>query len=277
MKKNKADIWMPFYISDYYRDTTHLTTVEHGAYLLLLLHAWTNKGEIPSDPKRMQAITRMKTKDWRSSRTALLKFFYVGENLEYRHKRVDAELGRAANLTETRSKAGRLGVETKRGNGPKPVSKTEANAPANAQQTTTPSQSHIQEEEKKDTSLRSVSQEKTKHASRISPDWKPSPAEIAYAEAQGLDAGRVAEKFLNYWLSAAKGAKADWSATWRNWCLTAADRGECLRAGVVGPARASGPSAKEIAMQRVLGGLDAASKTHNDVSKVLEGTAEEIV
>ncbi|TBL44272.1 hypothetical protein EYA84_02180 [Verrucosispora sp. SN26_14.1] len=43
----------------------------------------------------------------------------------------------------------------------------------------------------------------------------------------GVNGSRETEKFRNYWRSAAgqKGVKLDWPATWRNWMLTAAERG----------------------------------------------------
>jgi hypothetical protein len=66
------------------------------------------------------------------------------------------------------------------------------------------------------------------NGTRLDEDWRPDERDIAYAREQGIDAGREFEKFQNYWLSKAGSAarKVDWSRTWRNWCLRAAeDRG----------------------------------------------------
>lgn len=70
-------------------------------------------------------------------------------------------------------------------------------------------------EEKKEAPQRTV------RGSRMLPDWKPDPDEwIATVELIG---GQRAQsellKFRDYWIAlpGAKGLKADWPATWRNW------------------------------------------------------------
>lgn len=57
--------------------------------------------------------------------------------------------------------------------------------------------------------------------SRLPEDWQPSPSDIGFCRTKrpDLDPADVAEKFRDHWHGqpGAKGRKADWSATWRNW------------------------------------------------------------
>lgn len=102
----KTDTWMPLYVSDYLADTAHLSTEEHGAYFLLLMHAWVNNGVLPDDDERLRRITRMEAKAWKSSKSELRAFFYQHEGV-LRHHRVDTELQRAQALVNQRSEAGK--------------------------------------------------------------------------------------------------------------------------------------------------------------------------
>jgi uncharacterized protein YdaU (DUF1376 family) len=107
-----TDQWMPLYVADYLRDTQDLSTEEHGAYLLLLMRAWTSDGLLPDDDERLRRIVRMDAKAWKRSRGVLLDFFQKGPD-GLRHKRVDAELERAGELVEQRREAGRKSAEAR--------------------------------------------------------------------------------------------------------------------------------------------------------------------
>jgi hypothetical protein len=72
--------------------------------------------------------------------------------------------------------------------------------------------------------------ESTGRGSRLPADWQPSHSEAAFALDRGMPQARLnteAEKFRNYWTakSGAGATKRDWSATWRNWIITAMERG----------------------------------------------------
>jgi Protein of unknown function (DUF1376) len=55
--------WMALYVGDYLGDTGHLTTAQHGAYLLLMMHYW-RKGELPYDDRQLSKITKLPLKTW---------------------------------------------------------------------------------------------------------------------------------------------------------------------------------------------------------------------
>jgi uncharacterized protein YdaU (DUF1376 family) len=96
--------WMPLYVGDYLGDTGHLTTAQHGAYLLLMMHYW-RKGELPDDDRQLSKITKLPLKTWCDYRPVLQGFFHDG----WRHKQIDAELGRMMRISEKRAIAGQKG------------------------------------------------------------------------------------------------------------------------------------------------------------------------
>lgn len=109
---SKSDAWMPLYIGDYLRDTGHLTTVEHGAYMLLIMQAWTREGLLPDDDERLRVLCRMTPKQWRLSRSAIMEMFQKVDG-GYRHKRVDAELKKANKNREQRQAAGTASAQAR--------------------------------------------------------------------------------------------------------------------------------------------------------------------
>jgi uncharacterized protein YdaU (DUF1376 family) len=110
---SKVDVWMPLYIGDYMADTMRLTTLQHGAYLLLIMEYW-RQGPLPNDEEGLASAAKLDLATWRKSVwPALSRFFTTAADGLLHQKRIDEERERALKLSETRSRA----AKSKRGGG----------------------------------------------------------------------------------------------------------------------------------------------------------------
>jgi uncharacterized protein YdaU (DUF1376 family) len=141
---SRSDAWMPFFVGDYLSATTRLTTEQHGAYVLLLLDYWKN-GPPPNDDAVLAQIARLSPAAWRKAKPALIGFFDVKDG-QLLQKRVEKERQRASDITEERSKAGKVGAAKRWQTGKQSNGTSIANAmqlaKANGQQIDAPSPSH---------------------------------------------------------------------------------------------------------------------------------------
>jgi uncharacterized protein YdaU (DUF1376 family) len=96
--------WMPLYVGDYLRDTRDLNTLQHGAYLLLIMHYWQHDA-LPTDDARLAAIAGLPVAQWRRIREPVQAKFAEG----WRHKRIEAELAKLDRAVMQRRLAGRNG------------------------------------------------------------------------------------------------------------------------------------------------------------------------
>ena len=96
--------WLPLYVGDYLRDTRDLNTLQHGAYLLLIMHYWQHDA-LPTDDARLAAIAGLPVAQWRRIREPVQAKFSDG----WKHKRIEAEIAKADRAFMQRRLAGRNG------------------------------------------------------------------------------------------------------------------------------------------------------------------------
>jgi uncharacterized protein YdaU (DUF1376 family) len=111
--------WMPLYVADYLADTRRLTTLEHGVYMLLIMEYWQT-GSLPNDDDALARIVGLPTKEWMKARKAVAALFQP----EWKHKRIEAELQRSAEKSQSARSSAAQSWRSRRN----------ANASANAKQ-----------------------------------------------------------------------------------------------------------------------------------------------
>lgn len=99
--KQKPDAWMPWFIGDYLRDTGHLSTEQHGAYMLLLGAMWISGGKLPNDDAKLASICRLSLRRWRTHKDTLFEFFRISDSFIFQ-KRLGDELEHAWAVWEAR-------------------------------------------------------------------------------------------------------------------------------------------------------------------------------
>jgi uncharacterized protein YdaU (DUF1376 family) len=96
--------WIAFYMGDYDKDTKSLTTLEHGAYFLLLQECWVH-GSIPLESAKRASIAKMSLRDWNKIAPTINAFF----NDDGSQTRASAEIEKAEKVYTQRQLAGRRG------------------------------------------------------------------------------------------------------------------------------------------------------------------------
>lgn len=70
-------LWTDAYLAD----TTHLSTIEHGAYLLLLMAMWRSKTtSLPNDPELLARYAKLTSGQWQRVWPSIQSFFNVDGN-----------------------------------------------------------------------------------------------------------------------------------------------------------------------------------------------------
>lgn len=126
--------WMPLDVADYRADTAHLSALEHGVYLLLIMHYWQT-GSLPDDDAQLARITCTGRRSWATARPVVEKFFLPG----WKHKRIEQEIEKAKEVSKKRRGAALIMHEDRH---------TSASASAEQVHTPLPIHLHKQREDK---------------------------------------------------------------------------------------------------------------------------------
>ena len=234
--------YMPIFTGDYLRDTRHLSPLRHGVYLLALMHCWDSKGPMPLDEQEAAGICNCRSSDEIEALRYILGRYFIKMDDGHYNKRMSEEVAKTERLSGAFREAGLKSAEARRAKARGASTKVEPtfNQPSSKVEprlvSPSPSPSPSHEEEYSGKSV-SPAVEEPKPAprkrsaealgSRLPADWA-LPLALGQWAAQELKMPESmirseAAKFADYWhgVAGAKGRKADWPGTWRNWCRKA--------------------------------------------------------
>ena len=97
-------LWTDAYLSD----TTHLSTFEHGVYLLILMAMWRSGGRLPNNDERLARTARTTVDKWKRA-SVNIRPLLTEEGEWITQKRLSQELGFAKARRTGLAKAGSLG------------------------------------------------------------------------------------------------------------------------------------------------------------------------
>lgn len=220
---SRTDTWMPLYIGDYLADTMRLTTLQHGAYLLLLMEYW-RQGPLPDEQPELAAIAKLDRKVWeREVWPTLSRFFERFDDGLLHQKRIDNERTKAIEISNKRREAVQQRADRKGNKSEDKSLESGYKEPTNVGSSEpTPSRDLHNYTSLRSEELPSVAARTSARGAgtRLPEDWAPDESGHRFAVELNLNPDHVLAAFRDYWIAKAgkDGRKTDWLATWRNWC-----------------------------------------------------------
>lgn len=221
------------YVGDYLADTTHLTTEQHGAYLLILFALWRRGGWLPNQERVLCKVTGLTLKKWRATSAPVMALLDV-EGDQITQRRLLLELEKASVKSKQASGAGKASAEAKALKKQQqgstdvavPLQRNDNEKGGNQNQ----NQSHKEVSKSLVSAAPPPSKAKATKGSRWPKGQSVPDAWIELARKRLTDLERPvpdlrleAEKFVSYWTaqSGQRGLKLDWGQTFYNWVLNA--------------------------------------------------------
>jgi uncharacterized protein YdaU (DUF1376 family) len=201
--------------TDFDADTGHLTFAEDGAYNRLLRLSWKCPGaKLPDDMDWIHRRARAVSIEEKALIASVVAEFFTRSGGKIFSPRLAKEWQKSSLAHAKRVSAGSAGGKAKAMNA---KDNGHSNAKAMLYQPEPEPEPKI--EEKREAI---ASPKKAPLGSRLDADWRLPKLWGEWAVDEGVDpetVRREADRFRDYWIAAAgaKGRKADWQATWRNW------------------------------------------------------------
>lgn len=113
---------LPFFTDAYLADTRHLTTIQHGAYFLMLVTAWRSADcSLPDDDVYLSRITGLDRRTWNSNKDALLAFWRKNDQQKWEQGRLKDERNYVEQKRNKNAAAGQASALKRKNRGSTPV------------------------------------------------------------------------------------------------------------------------------------------------------------
>ncbi len=218
---------MPLFIDAYIADTTHLSTEEHGAYLLLLMAMWRRNGAVPDDDRDLARMVGLSVGRWKKVKDRLLPFLSV-EDGEITQKRLKSEWEFVQKSRKKQSERAtkRWQAERSKNNDLDDAAASARHVPKANNGTCPHPHPQPQLFSSPSESIAAPPEKGAKgKGTRIPPDWQPSQEDRLWAKSKGMadDFVNAQAEAMRLWAEAnanrAVARKLDWSKTFRGWLL----------------------------------------------------------
>ena len=107
--------YMQLYTSDYLADTAHLTTEEHGAYLLLLMNYWQRGKPLDNTDGRLAHVARLSAERWKAVEPILAEFFMI-DGTTWVQARIERDLDKIRDKSSKLAANGSIGGSKRQAN-----------------------------------------------------------------------------------------------------------------------------------------------------------------
>ena len=199
-----------FHIGDYASHTAHLDEIEDLAYRRMLDYCYLNEIGLPPTVEEIARLIRMRTHCERIA-NVLREFFVLHDDGVYRQFRVEQQIADFRGKSDKAKQAARKRWEN-----------TDANALPTHSERNANHKPITNNHKPKDKYSAPPSAPPAGQGTRLTESWElPDDWKAWCTENRpDLDPVSVADGFRDFWIAkpGKDGRKADWKATWRNWC-----------------------------------------------------------